>query len=330
MTKPTRRQLLRSATGAGMAALWAARTPLPVLARPQSDGDKNEKDGGKNGDASRAWRVVEAATGKTLKWNELAGRLAENDVIFVGEQHDDAATHQIEAALLEAVHKKVGARLTLSLEMFERDGQVVLDDYLAGRSDEAALAKSVKLWPNYMTDYRPLVEYAKENRLPVVAANAPARLVRNVSRDGLAKAVAALAPPDRALVAAYITAPQGDEYQTRFAAVIGEGHKEGDSKDGLSPDAIQRFYEAQCVRDDTMAESIARVADQKRVVVHVCGAFHSDAGLGTVARLRWRRPIGTRVAVVKIAPVADVAKADPASLAREADFVIFAPGKTNE
>jgi len=65
---------------------------------------------------------------------------------------------------------------------------------------------------------------------------------------------------------------------------------------------VRRFFDAQCVRDATMAESIARALDAGRFVLHINGGFHSDAGLGTVQRLLWLRPLGTRVAVVKVIP----------------------------
>src|SRR4029078_1130246 len=128
------------------------------------------------------WRVLEGATGKEVRWRDLPGRLADANAIFLGEQHDDPETHKAEVALLEAVHKKVSDRLTLAMEMFERDGQAALSDYLAGKTDEPARGKAVKLWPNYPADYRPLIEYAKAKRVPVLASNAPTRFVRKVGQ----------------------------------------------------------------------------------------------------------------------------------------------------
>ena len=94
---------------------------------------------------SDAWRVVDAGTGKDLPWRDLPGRLTAGraaNAIFVGELHDDPQTHLVERALLEEVHKRVGDRLSLAMEMFERDNQGALDEYLAGRTDEPAFAYS--------------------------------------------------------------------------------------------------------------------------------------------------------------------------------------------
>lgn len=306
--KTTRRAALLQTAG-GLAALVKQVEPARAADNP----------------SEAAWRVVETATGKNLRWRDLPARLAAANALFVGEQHDDPQTHKAEAALLEAVHRRIGNRLTLTLEMLERDGQPALNDYLAGKTDEAAFAKAVKLWPNYATDYRPLVEYARTKRIPVLAANAPQRIVRLVGREGLS-ALEKLPATDRALVAEYVTAPP-DAYAKRFADVMMQsGH--GGGPDGKPMDAatIQRFYEAQAVRDDTMAETVARALADGRVVFHVNGSFHSDAGMGTAARVLWRRPLQTRLVIIKIVPVrGDVAKAKTDSYRTEADFLIVVP-----
>jgi uncharacterized iron-regulated protein len=268
------------------------------------------------------WSAYEASTGRQVRWRDLPGRLATADAIFLGEEHNDPETHRAEASLLEAIHKKVGDRLTLAMEMFERDGQAALSDYLAGKADEAALKKAVRLWPNYATDYRPMVEYAKANRVPVLASNAPQRIVRRVGQEGLGTVLASLPSEDKSLVAAYVNAPAGDSYAGRFSRIIGEGHGEGKEMDTAM---VQRFYEAQCLRDDTMAETVARALHDGRTVLHVNGSFHSDAGLGTAARVLWRRPLGTRLAVVKIVAYND--KPDPKPLQDEADYLVFVPVK---
>lgn len=274
-------------------------------------------------DATGGWRVVEASTGKGVRWRDLAGRLARADVVFVGEQHDDPETHRVEATLLAELHKRVGDRLTLAMEMLERDGQGALDDYLAGRIDEATFGQRATLWKTYATDYRPLVEFARERRLPVWGSNAPQKIVRSVGRDGLL-ALSALSPQEKGTVAAFVNAPESDAYFQRFAAVMqGDGGAHGMS---LDAPALRRIYQAQCLRDDTMAETIAQALGQGRFVYHVNGSFHSDAGLGTASRVLWRRPLGTRLLVVKVVPVrGDVAGADLSALRAEADYLIVVP-----
>lgn len=271
----------------------------------------------------KEWSVFEGATGKPLRYSELAARLAPANAIFLGEQHDDPETHRVEAAVLQEIHTIVGPKLTLALEMFERDGQAALDAYLTGKTDEATLAKSVKLWPNYQTDYRPLIEFAKANRVPVLASNAPAGIVRRVGQEGL-DTLAKLTPGERAHVAPFVLAPSGDEYARRFADVISDGHGDGAQ---MPPATIRRFYEAQCTRDDTMAQTVVNALNAGRMVLHVNGAFHSDAGLGTAARVLWRRPVGTVVRVVKI--IAQNEAPNPSKFQGEADYLVFVPDKGN-
>ena len=114
--------------------------------------------------------------------DQAAGALKDFDVIFVGELHDHIANHLAEMALLRALRERV-PHLALSMEQFERDRQTVLDDYLAGKIGEETLTDGLG-WGNYAEAYRPLIEYAKEHHLPVIAANAPQKIVRCVAREG--------------------------------------------------------------------------------------------------------------------------------------------------
>jgi len=274
-----------------------------------------------------AWRVVQGETGRDRRWRDLAIAAIDSDVVFVGEQHDDPETHALELRLFEEVARRWRGSTVLAMEMFERDQQAELDRYLAGSISAADLAARVKLWGNYETDYRPMVDHAKAHRIPVVGSNAPARHVRQVGRAGL-PALANLSAAERAEVAAVVQAPVGDAYWERFKATMsGMGGSHGMDGEGM----LRRVYEAQCLRDDTMAESIERALTPGRKVLHVNGSFHSDAGLGTAARLRWRRPIGLRTCVVKVVPVKQApAAADPRPYAKEADWVVFVPDRRKE
>jgi uncharacterized iron-regulated protein len=155
----------------------------------------------------------------------MADSLARHDVVVVGEQHDDPATHRAEAMLLDAIGRR-RARVMVSLEMFERDVQPLLDDYGVGRAAEADFLARSRPWPNCASDYRALVEHARTRRWPVVAANVPRPLASAVARGGMA-ALDTL--PDRRLFAAERScAPEG-EYYRRFGEAMGgmQGHGAG-------------------------------------------------------------------------------------------------------
>jgi uncharacterized iron-regulated protein len=174
------------------------------------------------------------------------------------------------------------------MEMFERDAQRRMDLYLAGAIDEEMFLAGSRAWPNYAEHYRGAIELAKSHELDVIAANVYRPIAARVARQGL---VAGKGDPWAAI--AVDARPEG-EYFERFVRVMGE--------DPSHPtDRIQQVYGAQAIKDDTMAESIARYIDSRGAhapqVVHWCGKFHSDYGLGTVERLLARKP-GLKVAVV--------------------------------
>jgi uncharacterized iron-regulated protein len=266
----------------------------------------------------RAW---DSRAKRWVVWGAMADSLARHDVVVVGEQHDDAATHRAEAMLLDAIGRR-RARVMVSMEMFERDVQPLLDDYGVGRAAEADFLAGSRPWPNYATDYRPLVEHARARRWPVVAANVPRPVASAVARGGMA-ALDTL--PDRRLFAAERRCTPEGEYYRRFGEAMGGMQGHGAGTDSAAARAtLGRFYEAQCVKDETMAESIVRARDAWRgwMVVHYTGAFHADGRLGTVERLARRLP-DTRIAVVSIVPVPDPALANAAELADRGDFIIL-------
>jgi uncharacterized iron-regulated protein len=271
---------------------------------------------------ARAW---DSAAGRWVDFGAMADALARYDVVFVGEQHDDPATHRFEAALLRAVGDRA-RNVVLSLEMFERDVQPLVDEHVAGRLAEADFLAGSRPWGNYADDYRPLVRMAAERRWPVLAANVPRPLASAVSRGGWAALDTLPAPRWRLLAAERECAPRG-EYFRRFGEAMGGMGGHGAGVDTAAARAtLERFYAAQCIKDETMAESIvrARQAWPGWMVVHYNGGFHSEHRLGTVERLARRQP-DARLAVVTVVPVPDVAAADPAAHAGRGDYLVFVP-----
>jgi len=263
-----------------------------------------------------------------VDFRTLAAAAAKADVVFFGEQHDDAAAHRAELALLAAV----GARrsnLVVSLEMFDRDVQPALDAYLAGQIPESAFVATTRPWARYNADYRALVELARAYGWPVVAANPPRRMATAVSRVGIAM-LDTLPATDRAMIARELSCPR-DKYFERFAESM-KTHSAGggppSAKDSADAAVMTiRFYEAQCIKDETMGESIAAAhakAGRGAIVVHFNGAFHTDMGLGTTARARRRMPNASTLVVTAV-PVDDVARADATAFADRADYVILTP-----
>ncbi|MEW5927872.1 MAG: ChaN family lipoprotein [Gemmatimonadota bacterium] len=296
---------LRRASAAAL-ALLAALAAAPLPARTPAD--------------SVPHRVYDARAGRWADFAALADSVAAADVAFVGEQHGDAATHRLQRALLEALAAR-GERVVVAMEMFERDVQPLLDRYLAGEAAESAFVAGSRPWPNYAADYRPLVEFARERGWPVVAGNVPRRIASAVSRRG-PDTLASLSPAERAWVAARRECPR-DAYHARFAEQMRAHPVPGTAEQQTA--ATERFYLAQCAKDETMAESAARARERHgpgALVVHFNGAFHTDRRLGIVPRLERRAP-GARVVVVSAVPVADLEQVDPAEFRDRGDFILF-------
>lgn len=252
----------------------------------------------------------------------MAADLARADVVLIGEQHDDPNTHRLERAILEGLARRRVA-VTLSLEMFERDVQPSLDTYVAGTSAEEDFLKGARPWPRYASDYRPLVEFARSQHWPVVAANVPRRIAADVAKNGR-PAMDALSADDRRFAASDVQCPH-DTYFDRFAEQMGD-HGSGSGGTG-SEGPTDRYFWAQCVKDETMAESIAaasaRLEGRPGVVVHVTGSFHSDFGDGTAERVQ-RRLRGRRVAIVSIVPVEDLDNLAPGGNdLKRADYLVY-------
>src|SRR5262245_12314533 len=146
-------------------------------------------------------RVFDVGQWALSDFEGLLGDLSRADVVFLGEQHDDPNTHRLELAVLEGLARRRAGDVILSLEMFERDAQAGLDRFLAGQLAEDAFLKDARPWPRYTTDYKPLVDFAKANRIPVVAANVPRPIASEVSKGGLG-VLTSKPDADRALFAA--------------------------------------------------------------------------------------------------------------------------------
>ncbi len=262
-------------------------------------------------------RVYHVASGTFSDLESLALAASKVDVVFLGEQHDDPGTHALQRAILESVSRR-RSDVMLSLEMFERDVQLSMDAWVRDVISEDSMLAVSRPWPRYDTDYRPLVEYARVKGWPIVAANVPRPIAAAVARGGLDT----LASFDRRLYAREISCPD-DRYRTNFFGAMG-GHPSGaDSVEAMR--RMERYYFSQCVKDETMAESIViarNATGGSRLVVHVNGLFHSDYGDGTAERVRRRLP-DARTMVVTAIPVADLDDLEPAKDRERADWIIY-------
>ena len=267
-------------------------------------------------------RVYDTRRRRFVDLETMISAIARADAAFLGELHNDPGTHRLQLAVLEGAARRRDGKIVLALEMFERDVQPRVNDYLANEIDEATFIASSRPWPNYPTDYRPMVEFAKAHNWPVVGGNVPRRLASQVARRGLLS-FDSLPEADRPFVAAQNLCPR-DEYWERFKETMGDMSGHGMQ---LTPDQVQsmvwRTYEAQCVKDEAMGEAVFNaMTTHNTLVIHANGAFHSDYRLGTAARVQRRAP-RAKLIVVTFAPISDLDTADGKPKRKMGDYVVF-------
>jgi uncharacterized iron-regulated protein len=245
------------------------------------------------------------------------------DVVFLGENHDDAAAHYLQNEIFRRAFEKHGGKrsVALSLEMFERDVQTVVDEYLKDLISENHFLLSARAWGNYKTDYKPLVEFAKANRLRVIAANAPRRYVNMVSRTNR-ESLKKLSPAARRWLAPLPYGEATDAYAKKFSALMGQ------TSDSMTPLKHSPMLNAQALWDATMAFSISEYLKRAKnpLVVHLNGAFHTENRLGTPEHLLKYAP-KTRFLVVTMRYEENFTNFDKTKHTDLGDFVILTDAK---
>jgi uncharacterized iron-regulated protein len=270
-------------------------------------------------------RVYDTHRKAFTDFESMLADLGRADVVFVGEQHDNPSTHRLELALLEGLTRR-GTSLVLAMEMFERDAQPAIDRYVAGTETEEQFLGASRPWPRYATDYRPSVEFARAHRIPIVASNVPRRIASDVSKKGIG-ALDSLGP-DRHLAAAEPHCPVKGDYYDRFVNMMREHPGAAGSAPAENRERDDRFYFAQCLKDETMGESIAMTvqaepAASHAAIIHLNGAFHSDFGQGAAESAR-RRLRGRRIMIVSILPTDNLDAPRPGKDERKrADYLVY-------
>jgi uncharacterized iron-regulated protein len=256
-------------------------------------------------------------SGAKANLNAIISTLGQYDVVFLGELHDDAVGHAIQAEIFRtAVEQFAGKRrVTLSLEMFERDVQPMLNEYLAEQITENHFMLSSRPWDNYKTDYRPLVELAKEKKLDVVAANAPRRYVNMVSRSGR-DSLNGLSAEAKSWLPPLPFAGASEAYSKKFRTLM--------DGSGEAVMGIDNILNSQTLWDASMAYWISESFKKNKgsLVVHLNGGFHTEERLGTVEHLLKYSP-QAKVLVVTMRYEKDFKTFDATKHTGIGDFVIL-------
>jgi len=281
--------------------------------------------------------IFDGQEGKPMAWAAVMEAIADADVVIVGESHDDAVAHAIQLAIFEDVLERWPSS-AVSMEMLDRSKQATVDDYLAdlidldkfyertastrwrklakgyrdGKIDRRTFDRRIMKigWPDWETNYQPIIDAAKAAEAPVIAANSPWGVYMSLANKEGYERLDSLTPAQKALFAVPESLPQG-KYRERFWKVMvdrAEGEapektdEEGEGSDedhtGTTDEQVLGIFRGQLVMDATMADSIAKaLRTDIEKIVHLVGHFHCDFEGGLVQELRRRSP-GVRVLVI--------------------------------
>lgn len=241
-----------------------------------------------------AYKLYDHA-GKEITYQSLIKALSEPDVVFIGEMHNCVVTHWLELKILQSLHAIHGEKLEVGMEMFEADTQLIIDEYLNNIISGDRFEEEARIWPNYSTDYAPIVYYVKDNRLPLIATNVPRRYANVVKNrgmdylDSLSSDAKHYLPPLPIRYVANANAASG------FALMGLMGKNKGAD--------LERMAQAQAIKDATMGWFIAKNLHGK--FLHFNGSYHSDTQEGIIPYLLQYRP-GTTFTTIRAVRQEDI------------------------
>jgi len=263
--------------------------------------------------------VIYNAKGKTADYGDLLKAAKSSDLIFFGEMHNNPICHWLEYELTKDLFDEKQENLILGAEMFERDNQLLLTEYVTKLIRKKDFEAEAKLWPNYKTDYAPLVDFAREKGLRFIATNVPRRYAALVNMKGF-EGLDSINAGERGLIASLPI-----KYDTTLNCYQSIAKAVGD---GMPAHMTMNLGKAQALKDATMAQFIMKtVTGTGPCFLHFNGSYHSDYYEGIV----WyaKDNIRKNNFPVKILTISCVEQDTLTDLKREnigkADFIISIP-----
>lgn len=259
-----------------------------------------------------AYRIFNGE-GKMVMYGDMIREAVKADVVFFGELHDNPISHWLELELTKSLFEQRGKDLILAAEMFETDNQLIIDEYFQGLIRESSFESEVRKWNNYATDYKPLLNFAKENGLKFIASNIPRHYASIVAAGGF-EALDKVSEEGKKYIA-----PLPVDYDPELPC-----YKEMLSMGGpMGGHASAYLPKAQAIKDATMANSIVKYRQPGNIVIHYNGSYHSDRHMGILWYLNRYSP-GLKIVTISTLLQDDTEKMDEEGKAI-ADFVIVVP-----
>lgn len=256
------------------------------------------------GQEKQAYEIFDAKGNKT-SYEKIVKTAQKSRIVLFGELHDNPIVHWLQYEFTKDLFSKKG--LVLGAEMFETDNQNQLNNYLNGKINQKVLDSTARLWKNYITDYKPLVDFAKDKKISFIATNIPRKYASMVYKKGLEE-LQTISFEEKKLMA-----PLPIEFDGELP-----GYKDMLKMEGNH--AGDKMPKAQAIKDATMAYFILKNLKENYIFVHYNGTYHSDNFEGISWYIRERDP------EISIMTIATVEQKDVKDLEKEnhgkADFII--------
>lgn len=220
-----------------------------------------------------AWLLYSKA-GEPVEYDQMIGELSQGDMIFFGEYHRNPISHWLQYEISQSLYELRGADLYLGAEMFENGNQLVLDEYLGGFYEEDKMLPEItQLWGNYETDYKPLLDFAKEKELRFIATNIPRRYASMINKQGI-EALDRLSPEALAMIS--------PEFKSRFDPEVKCYADMASFMGGHITPKIRNLQAAQAAKDATMAHFSLKNYSPGNLLLHFSGSYHSNHRQGII------------------------------------------------
>ena len=251
--------------------------------------------------------------GKEAKYSKMIDEIKDADLILFGEMHYDPIAHWLQLEITKDVYNTKKENLIIGSEMFEADNQLIMNEYLEGNFAYKKFKADIRLWPNYKTDYKPVVEFAKKKGLKFIATNIPRRYASIVHKKGfeglneLSKEAKRYFSPDMEKLY--------DKNVECYAAML--------KMQGMGGHVNANFPKAQAAKDATMAHFIIKNWKKGKTFIHFQGEYHSDNFEGIVW---WIKKLKPKMKVKTISTVyqKDINKLEKENIDR-ANYIIVVP-----
>ncbi|HPD66154.1 MAG TPA: ChaN family lipoprotein [Bacteroidia bacterium] len=246
--------------------------------------------------------------GQKTDFEQIVNQAKDCDVVFFGELHNSAIAHWLQYELTKSLFELKGNQLVLGAEMFEADQQLLMNEYLGNIISESSFEKEARLWPNYQTDYKPLVLFAKEKNLPFIATNIPRRYASVVAKYGLDTLDNLLDKEAKKYIARLPIAfdPELPGYKNMVHQGGGPGMK--------------YIAQAQAIKDATMAYFIEKNLKKNSIFLHFNGAYHTNNYEGIIWYLKKLKP-GLKILTITTEEQENIEQLEQDKL-KLADFII--------